>query len=384
MTHHEATDKPLDTCTLVWDGTNPPRVPAAMGTPRGDQLRGSFRDNLIELAGRICYDSLGSKASRNTEQYHEHINQTGHHSTHEHANFTIEIGLSGPNYVQALEAFANRPGVWLELANADPQWDGAAATGVFDRPKLRVTLNPRVVRDWSRGGMPDLFKRNTFAAALLQNLAGHAAALCPKACGDMAEWAGDGCTGIDTREVQPVSDHEVWASLHFENVSRGLSHELVRHGDWTGISQRSTRFVAESESAWIPHPLILRRPELLAKFNESATAGAALYDHIAATLETELKLDPATAGNARKQARGAARGVLGNALETQLIFSASIAQWKWMLMKRCSNAADAEIRLAFANARTVLVEAFPSRFPDELWGLKPAADGLGSVVNCEN
>ncbi len=379
MFPYEPTDKPLDTCTLVWDGTNPPHVPAAMGTPRGDQLRGSHRDNLIELAGRVCYDSLGSKSSRNTDDYHTHINETGHHSTHEHANFTVEITVSGPNYGLLCECLLNRPGVWVEMPNfSDERQQGDS------RPKLRVTLNMRCVRDWVWAGVPGLADRNHYSVQLGRAFAGFAAALCPKACGDLAEYAGDGVTGIDIRLVEPVSDNEVWASLHIENVSRGLSHELVRHGDWTGISQRSTRFVAESESQWIPHPLVLRREGLLHKFNSFAAEGALLYDQFAKELEDELKLDPATAGNARKQARGAARGVLGNALETQLIFSANLAQWKWMLKKRASNAADAEIRLAFVNARNVLAAAFPTRFPDELFGLKPAADGLGQVVNCEN
>lgn len=378
MTAFEPTDKPLDTCTLVWDGMNPPHVPAAMGTPRGDQLRGSHLDNLIELAGRVCYDSLGGKKARNTDDYHAHINETGHHSTHEHANFTVEITVSGPNYGLLCESLLNRPGVWVELADPDD-----ADRGGMSRPKLRATLNMRCVRDWLRCGIPGIADRNHYTVELGRALAGHATAICPKACGDLVEYVGDGVTGIDCRVVTPQSDNEVWASLHFENVSRGLSHELVRHGDWTGISQRSTRFVAESESNWIPHPLVLRHPELLTAFNALAASGAAAYDHFADTLETQLLADPKTAGNARKQARGAARGVLGNALETQLIFSASIAQWKWMLKKRCSNAADAEIRLAFVNVRNVLAEAFPSRFPDELWGLKPAADGLGHVVACE-
>ena len=376
---HNATTVPLDTCSLIWDGTNPPQVPEAMGKPRADQLRGSHLDNLIELAGRVCYDSLGTKGSRNTDDYHTHINQTGHHSTHEHANFTVEVVVNGPNYGPLCESLLNRIGVWCEFAGDEGA--KAATAEWFDRPKLRLTMNMRTVRDWNRTGLAG--RRTDFSEALGRTLAGHAAALCPKACGDLAERAGDGVTGISTRVVAPESDSEVWASLHIENVSRGLSHELVRHGDWTGISQRSTRFCAESESAWIPHPLVLRRPDLVDKFNSFALTGAALYDFFAKELETELRANPKSEPNARKQARGAARGLLGNALETQLVFSASIAQWKWMLKKRCSNAADAEIRLAFANARNVLAAAFPTRFPDELWGLKPAADGIGSVVNCE-
>ena len=368
MHRHEPTDTPLNTCTLVWDGAGPPRVPAAMGTPRGDQLRGSPLDNLIELAGRVCYDSLGTKNSRNTDLYHDHINETGHHSTHEHANFTALVTVSGPNFGILCESLLNRPGVWVEYGN-----DGDRAQ--WGRPSLRVTLNMRTVRDWVRAGVPDLNRSNGFASELGRALAGHATALCPKACGDLVEYVGDGVTGIDCRMDAPASDSEVWVSMHFENVSRGLSHELVRHKYQTAVSQRSTRFVAESESQWVPHPLVLRRPALLAEFDDFAAVGGRLYDRLAHELETELKADPATAGNARKQARGAARGVLGNALETQLIFSASVAQWKWMIRTRTSMQADAEIRLAFNNVYALLSETFPARFAG--WTTAPCEDGLG-------
>jgi thymidylate synthase (FAD) len=39
-------------------------------------------------------------------------------------------------------------------------------------------------------------------------------------------------------------------------VSRGLTHELVRHRVGVAISQRSTRYVDEDESPWILHPLL--------------------------------------------------------------------------------------------------------------------------------
>jgi thymidylate synthase ThyX len=58
----------------------------------------------------------------------------------------------------------------------------------------------------------------------------------------------------------------------------------------------------------------------------------------------------------RKQARGAARGFLGNALSTELIFSASVAQWRRMIAQRDNEAADAEIRDLFCNYITPVVE----------------------------
>jgi thymidylate synthase (FAD) len=44
-------------------------------------------------------------------------------------------------------------------------------------------------------------------------------------------------------------------SFFISGVSRGLTHELVRHRVGVAISQRSTRYVDESDSEWIRHPL---------------------------------------------------------------------------------------------------------------------------------
>jgi thymidylate synthase ThyX len=82
---------------------------------------------------------------------------------------------------------------------------------------------------------------------------------------------------------------------------------------------------------------------------------------------------------ARKQARGMARGYLGNALQTEMLFSASVAQWKRMLEQRLTPAADAEIRLVYELA---LAELKRSRYGAafERYELVDSPDGLGKVL----
>jgi thymidylate synthase ThyX len=71
-------------------------------------------------------------------------------------------------------------------------------------------------------------------------------------------------------------------------------------------------------------------------------------------LQDYLTTKGADKHTARKQARGAARGYLGNALSTEIIFSASVAQWRRILAQRCHPAADAEIRVLAARILPVL------------------------------
>ncbi len=90
---------------------------------------------------------------------------------------------------------------------------------------------------------------------------------------------------------------------------------------------------------------------------------------------------------ARKQARGAARGFLGNALETELIFSASVKAWHdIMLVQRASKFADAEIREVYAgaadNTNHVIAALKQSRFADRFNDVDvvDSPDGIGNVM----
>lgn len=306
---------------LIYDNdSNALHVPAAMGTPAVNQLRGSPVDNLVELAGRVCYDSLGK--GRSSGDYHQHIRDVGHLSVLEHAVFTVEVSAYSP-----LQRFLNRPSLWVDAR-------GAAV--------YRVTLNLRHVTEWERGG--DMFGDRLGAVA---------SKLAPLASPSNYKEARP-----YIKAVPPGNDREVWASLYIGGVSRGLTHELVRHGDYTAISQRSTRYCDESESPWVWHPVIAETfgsacyegTRGSGELDDTADVCRRTYDRLVAALSER--------GVERKAARGAARGVLGNALATELIFSANLAQWRHIIALRIAPAADGEIRRWAGAARDVLRQRF--------------------------
>jgi thymidylate synthase ThyX len=103
------------------------------------------------------------------------------------------------------------------------------------------------------------------------------------------------------------------------------------------------------------------------------------YDRVSTVLQSWLAGKNVDKFTARKQARGAARGYLGNALLTELIFSASVAQWKRMLRMRACAAADAEIRAVFIQAFEALKT---SRYAEDFkaFEVEAAKDGLGQVA----
>src|SRR5262249_16955082 len=103
------------------------------------------------------------------------------------------------------------------------------------------------------------------------------------------------------------------------------------------------------------------------------------YRLLVARLEAYLQGQGVVRLAARKQARGAARGYLGNALATELLFSAPVSGWKWILSQRANALADAEIRAVYEPA---LAAPKASRQGDrfDAFTLVPSPDGLGKVL----
>lgn len=359
-----------------------------MGKPRDDQMQGTPAEQLSELAGRVCYDSLGkgrpsfSRVHANysgmnhlggprhgdhIEGYHDHILNVGHGSVLEHFNFTIEIDkFDDQSEVCAMDlgySLLNRPGIFACCLSID---------------RIRITANLRSVLDFDRFSF-DAEHGGGQAWEIGSALATAANQLAPNVIKLPAKQ-----TPLPWRLVEASEDEERWVSL-FLSGSRGFSHEQVRHKFRTAVSQRSTRYVDESESPWVEHPLIEDfigdASETSIPFGRDCVIDSAQRAYSATVLELESALTDrgVDKASARKQARGAARGYLGNPLYTEMIFSASTAQWRRMLVQRCSDAADAEIRLIY---NQVLGELKSCRHGDRFadMTLRPASDGIGMVL----
>lgn len=371
-----------NTCSIVWDGKTF-TLPPELGEPRSDQLQGTDLDRVVEVAGRTCYDSLGK--GRTSIDYHSHIQEVGHGSVLEHPNVTFQLDNGT---VEDAGMFAllllNRPGIWTRL------------TGTPDDCGIRLTMNYRSVLEWDRWPVPEMMLAAADAAGLPAEgvadfgkvLKWTARGLAPLVCHSVPE-ARPACLdelGGDTfiRIVPPETDDEVWCSVFAKNVSRGLTHELVRHGDFTAISQRSTRYCDEDGSDWIWHPLIHQYLEGGPEENwgfllDAQTHCRNAYGKLVTELMKFLTDRGTDKGTARKQARGAARGVLGNALATELVFSANMSQWKRMMVLRAHDAADAEIRLFFNDAFDLLSARWPERWQG--WTRQKAGDGCGFMIS---
>ena len=184
-------------------------------------------------------------------------------------------------------------------------------------------------------------------------------------------------------------------SFYIDNISRGLSHELVRHRVGIAISQRSTRYVDESESNWIYHPLIqehiisrfetlsgvvtlsetLELSNLYEEIHQLEAKAKILYKKINEFLEKKLIEEGIDKQTARKQSYGAARGILGNALCTSMVWTANIRTLRHFIEQRASKFADGEIRLLANRIYEESLKICPSYFND--YEKIDCPDGIG-------
>ena len=127
------------------------------------------------------------------------------------------------------------------------------------------------------------------------------------------------------------------ATFYVQGVSRALTHELIRHRHLS-YSQLSQRFVNEDREDDLVLPPAARGDEEAERHHE--------YAHeLAHNMYDILVKHYTSKGLPRKQAREAARAVLPNQQETKVVITSNLRGWREFILKRNTEAADAEIRL---------------------------------------
>jgi len=164
---------------------------------------------------------------------------------------------------------------------------------------------------------------------------------------------------------ESVLEHVSWTFL-VTGVSRGFTHQLVRHRVGFSFSQLSQQYHDETEAQFV-EPLAIALSDKARKvwkraINDSKKA----YDEILKSL-AEVKQSVAPVDDKRelmRALRSAARSVLPNATETKIVMTANARALRYFLRIRGSIPGDEEMRrVAAALLREVRPEA-PSIFFD--------------------
>lgn len=165
-------------------------------------------------------------------------------------------------------------------------------------------------------------------------------------------------------------------SVVITGVSRSFTHELVRHRHLS-FSQLSQRYVDESNAAFVPPPLFRNNPEAMEILRAHHAASLQAYQRLLEIAEQTLSQDPTlTRTKRRKRAREAARCVLPNMVETQILVSGNHRAWREFLEKRATEHADAEMREVALQIYRIARKLAPAIYQD----LREQDLGGGMVV----
>lgn len=203
-----------------------------------------------------------------------------------------------------------------------------------------------------------------------------------------------------------VIEHGV-VNLIVSGVSRSFSHELVRTRAGASYSQRSQRYVDESEARFVCPFRIAGDPDTFDIWREAVDVCRDAYKRLVSKIESKLARDTEFAceschgsgqgytpdgkcqacggfgikkerrTDVRKIARGEARSLMPNATETVVFFTFNVRAIRFFIEQRASSAADREIRLVANLMLDTLAREVPNLFAD--YTRIPLPDGTFAV-----
>ena len=167
--------------------------------------------------------------------------------------------------------------------------------------------------------------------------------------------------GIIANKHGSVLEH---ASVTFflVNVSRIVTHEVVRHRAGAAYSQTSGRYVRNDEiSYYIPKDIY--------DYDEGGHVLATFTDAFQQMEDNARKL--ASASNIaskpfslKKRLTSAFRRIIGNGQANHIVVTANHRAWRHMIEMRTDPHAEEEIRVVFADISRQLRERFPTIYAD--------------------
>lgn len=143
----------------------------------------------------------------------------------------------------------------------------------------------------------------------------------------------------------------------FVNISRVLTHELVRHRVGVAISQESLRYVKPTSlGLWLPEET---PPAVRQKLEEAVMNDEERY------AELEKMIDVSDQPfDVKKKVTSLLRRMLPQGMATNMVWTANHRTLRHVLKMRTAPAAEVEIRVLFDKVGTILKERYPLIYQD--------------------
>lgn len=165
--------------------------------------------------------------------------------------------------------------------------------------------------------------------------------------------------GIIGNKHGSVLEHST-VTFFLTNVSRVVTHELVRHRAGTAFSQTSGRYVrSDSVDMYIPDELA-GCPEAVAVFQR---ANEQMEDNLAELVKV-TGIETMTNFGLKKRLTSAFRRLIGNGQANHLVMTANHRAWRHIIEMRTSVHAEEEIRVIMGDVAQQLKTKFPTIYAD--------------------
>lgn len=168
--------------------------------------------------------------------------------------------------------------------------------------------------------------------------------------------------GIISHNHGSVLEH-VTVNILFTNVSRVLTHELVRHRPGSAYSQTSGRFVRDNElKFWMPQ--VIREDVALAGLFEEAIIHQELILKRMEEVSGINRMTTPADFHRKKQLTSAFRRIVGNGAATHIMATYNHRALRHLCEVRTARGAEEEIRLVFNQLFEVLAGRYPAIYAD--------------------
>ena len=165
--------------------------------------------------------------------------------------------------------------------------------------------------------------------------------------------------GIIGNKHGSVLEHSS-VTFFLTNVSRVVTHELVRHRAGTAFSQTSGRYVRSDEiDMYLPDELAVY-PEAVAVFQR---ANEQMEDNLAELVKV-TGIETMTNFGLKKRLTSAFRRILGNGQANHIVMTGNHRAWRHIIEMRTSVHAEEEIRVIMSDVAQQLKDKFPTIYGD--------------------
>lgn len=165
--------------------------------------------------------------------------------------------------------------------------------------------------------------------------------------------------GIIGNKHGSVLEHST-VTFFLTNVSRVVTHELVRHRAGTAFSQTSGRYVRSNDvDMYLPDELAVY-PEAMAVFQRAVRE---MEENIAELVEI-TDIEGMTDFGLKKRLTSAFRRILGNGQANHLVMTGNHRAWRHIIEMRTSVHAEEEIRVIIGDVARQLKAKFPTIYAD--------------------